>query len=171
MKLYAPVTTIVLIAGTVFFSSAAEATLVDFYFTLAPNAAQVVGVEVDSDGVGAGWLHLDTEANTIDWSIVYSNLTGDPTMAHFHGPAAPDENAGPQVPLDHTVNPMIGSAVISDTQEAQLFDNLWYVNIHTEAYPTGEIRGQVVRVIPEPATVALLALGTLFLGRRRRTSR
>jgi len=152
-------------------SASAEATLVDFYFTMAPNADQVAGAEVDSDGVGAGWLRLTTETNTIEWSIVYSALTGAPTLAHFHGPAEPGENAGPQVTLDHTINPMIGSAVIDDTQESQLLDNLWYVNIHTEAYPTGEIRGQLVRVIPEPATVALLACGGLILLRKRHRHR
>jgi hypothetical protein len=161
-------TATVLVFVVLLLSCAAQGALVDFYFTLAPNAEQVVGVDVDSDGVGAGWLHLNTTTNTIDWSIVYSNLTGAPTMAHFHGPATPQENAGPQVTLDHTVNPMIGSDVISDTQEAQLMANLWYVNIHTEAYPSGEIRGQITRVIPEPATVALLACGGLFLLRRRR---
>lgn len=168
MKSYAPIATIIVVAGTLVFSPAATAALVDFYFTLAPNAEQVVGVEVDSDGVGAGWLHLDTETNTIDWSIVYSNLTGDPTLAHFHGPAEPGENAGPQVALEHTTNPMIGSAAVSDLQKIQLLDDLWYVNIHTEAYPAGEIRGQVVRVIPEPATVALFAIGAVLCLRRSR---
>ena len=146
-------------------SPMARAVLVDFY--MAPNADQVVDGEVDSDGTGAGWLRLNPGTNAIEWSIIYGNLTGDPTMAHFHGPAGPGENAAAQIALDHTQNPMIGSAVISDDQELQLLENLWYVNIHTEAYPAGEIRGQVMRVIPEPATVALLTLGTLFLLRRR----
>lgn len=164
-------TAIIVAFAALLLSASAEAGLVDFYFTMAPNADQVAGTEVDSDGVGAGWLRLTTETNTIEWSIVYSALTDVPTMAHFHGPAEPGENAGPQVTLDHTTNPIIGSAVISDTQEAQLVDNLWYVNIHTEAYPDGEIRGQLVRVIPEPATAALLAAGALMLLRTPRRRR
>jgi len=89
-------------------SPMARAALVDF--CVAPNADQVVDGEVDSDGTGAGWLRLNPGTNAIEWSIIYSNLTGDPTMAHFHGPAEPGENAGAQVALDHTQNPMIGSA-------------------------------------------------------------
>ena len=156
------------VVGILFSSAAVEAALVDFYFTMGPNAGEVVGTEVESDGVGAGWLRLDTVTNTIDWSIVYDQLTGAPTMASFHGPAEPGENADVQVTLDHTMNPMIGSAVIDDVQKGQLLDNLWYVNIQTAAYPAGEIRGQIVRVIPEPATVALLVCGGLFVLRKRR---
>jgi hypothetical protein len=35
-----------------------------------------------------------------------------------------------------------------------------YVNIHSSAFPGGEIRGQIVAV-PEPGTMALGALGLL----------
>ena len=47
-----------------------------------------------------------------------------------------------------------------------------YVNIHTTAFPNGEIRGFVVAApVPEPAEWALLAGGLgalLWMGRRRR---
>jgi hypothetical protein len=50
--------------------------------------------------------------------------------------------------------------------------NQAYVNIHTSAYPAGEIRGFIVAApIPEPAEWALLAGGLaslLWAGRRRR---
>jgi len=143
-----------------------QAALVDF--TVAPNADQVVGLDVDSAATGAGWLRLNTDTHTIVWSLITSNLTGPLTGAHWHGPAAPGENADVQIVLDHTLNPMVGSAVLDSIQEVQLLDNLWYVNIHTAAYPTGEIRGQALRVIPEPATVVLLVLGAMCLFRSRR---
>jgi hypothetical protein len=40
-----------------------------------------------------------------------------------------------------------------------------YVNLHNANFPGGEIRGQ----IPEPAAFALLGLGLLGLGVRRRS--
>jgi hypothetical protein len=47
-----------------------------------------------------------------------------------------------------------------------------YVNIHTSAYPGGEIRGFIVAApIPEPAEWAMMAgglAGLLWMGRRRR---
>lgn len=50
-----------------------------------------------------------------------------------------------------------------------------YLNIHTAAFPTGEIRGFLVpaRAIPEPAAIGLFALGigALALARRGRKRR
>lgn len=49
-----------------------------------------------------------------------------------------------------------------------LFENKIYLNIHSATFPGGEIRGQLVPVIPEPATAALFALGGFALAVRRR---
>jgi hypothetical protein len=43
-----------------------------------------------------------------------------------------------------------------------------YLNIHTSAFPGGEIRGFLTPV-PEPATLGLMAAGALVVFRRRRT--
>ena len=37
-----------------------------------------------------------------------------------------------------------GSSEITEEQLEQLRDGLWYVNVHTEMHPDGEIRGQVM---------------------------
>lgn len=48
-----------------------------------------------------------------------------------------------------------------------------YLNIHTTAFPAGEIRGFTTSVVPEPSSVFLTAAGLLGVGvlvvRRRRT--
>lgn len=55
---------------------------------------------------------------------------------------------------------------------AGLLDGRAYLNIHTNVFPGGEIRGFLVKV-PEPATTLLLGLGlgSLLLGRRRQRRR
>lgn len=97
----------------------------------------------NSNGTAQAIVTIDTDNGTLTWSVRYQDLSGPPTAAHFHGPAPRGSNAGPQVFLDHNQNPMQGSTTISSQQIIDLLNGLWYVNIHTEAFPPGEIRGQV----------------------------
>ncbi len=83
----------------------------------------------------------------VSWDVYWSGLSGDPTAAHFHGPASKNNKAGVQVDLGGNgfVSPFRGTAQLTDEQAGQLLDGQWYVNIHTAAHPDGEIRGQVLR--------------------------
>lgn len=54
--------------------------------------------------------------------------------------------------------------LITGAQANDLLAGLWYVNIHTDDYPTGEIRGQIrLNRIPEPTTVTLLFIAASAL--------
>ena len=96
-----------------------------------------------SEAAGSGTATLAPDTKVFSWDFSYSGLEGTETAAHFHGAAAACETAGIQVTLA-TGSPKVGSTTLTDAQIADLLAGLWYVNIHTNLYPGGEIRGQVM---------------------------
>lgn len=98
---------------------------------------------VETAATGTADITYDTESKELSWTVEHSGLSGDVTAAHFHGPAAPGENAPPVVPIE-VANLAQGSATLDDTQATALTDGQLYLNLHTAANPDGEIRGQVV---------------------------
>jgi hypothetical protein len=143
--------------------------------TLFNLGAEIDGLQetppVVTPGHGAATITYDDVTNQLNWTIYFTQLTGTTTDAHFHGPAAIGVPAGVQVPIPHTdgltTDTLIGSAILTATQETQLLSGLWYINIHTTFRPGGEIRGQV---LPEPGTLLLLGAGLAGIAARRRTT-
>jgi hypothetical protein len=93
---------------------------------------------------GSGTAAIKLDGDILSWVITYQGLTGPVTGAHFHGPAAANANAGVIVPFAGSLgSPISGSQRLTPPQIAGLRSGLWYVNLHTAAFPGGEIRGQV----------------------------
>ena len=100
----------------------------------------------DSKGTGTVVAKYDSATKKLTWTVSYKDLTGPASAAHFHGPAAPGVNAGPQITLEGSLaSPIKGESTLSDAQAADLAKGNWYLNVHTAAHPPGEIRGQLVK--------------------------
>ncbi len=113
------------------------------HFTASLNGAQETPPNA-SKGTGAAKVDLDTEAKTVAWTITYSGLSGPARAAHFHGPATAGKAAGVVVPITGALtSPISGQAAVNDGEIGDLRAGLWYINIHTDKVPGGEIRGQV----------------------------
>lgn len=89
---------------------------------------------------------LDRYTRQLRWKLQYAHLTGPVTGAHFHGPAEPGTSAPVVLPLSAaTSSPAEGAVQLSPTQADELMAGRWYVNLHTQAFPAGEVRGQLTQ--------------------------
>jgi hypothetical protein len=120
-------------------SGAAHAEMIKYSAVLS-GAAEVPPTETAA--TGSAEFTVDTEAKTVAWVYMTEGLSDDAAAAHIHGPASMTENAPPVIEV--AVEPLTGSAPITDEQAADMAAGNYYFNIHTEKFPDGEIRGQIV---------------------------
>ena len=135
----------ILLAAAAFMLLAPGARAETMKFHTTMNGASEVPPKA-TPGTGTVDATLDTATKKLDYNATWQDLTGPATMAHFHGPAEPDANAGVVVPWGtNPTSPFKGSATLNDQQMADLEAGKWYANVHTAANPTGEIRGQMTK--------------------------
>lgn len=107
---------------------------------------------VQTDGMGTATFSLTADESQLSYDIVASDLSGDVTGAHFHFSADGAAGSGGIVfPItDSVVNDGDGGATAEGIWNLTAEDvvnlrlNYIYVNLHTEANPAGEIRGNLV---------------------------
>lgn len=102
--------------------------------------------EVDATGssaTGTIYAVYDMANKKLSSTIMYDGLT--PTAMHFHKAAA-GANGGVEMEVTGPYSSgMTGSVTLNAEQEADLLKGMWYLNVHTEAHPGGEIRAQLVK--------------------------
>ena len=143
-------------------ASLSQAQTVQFRTDLS-GSNQVPPVESAASGTVTAIYDLSTKR--LSWNGEYSGLSGPATAAHIHGPAATTANARLVVWISENTDqcsqgecrsksdakapplasPFQGSAILTDSQTADLMAGMYYANIHTDAHPRGEIRGQLTR--------------------------
>lgn len=117
-------------------------TVVEFETTLS-GANQVPANE--SSATGSAILSFDTETKIFLLKVEHG--IAETTMGHVHKGAV-GENGSVVFPLaDNGASPQsFTSEPLTEEQEADLFNGLYYVNIHTEEFPDGEIRGNLIQI-------------------------
>jgi CHRD domain-containing protein len=100
-------------------------------------------------GEGTVSAQYDTFTEILSYTVDYSGLTGNAIAADFDGPATVRQEAEISLPVNGVLaSPIEGAASVDRTQAADLISGNWYFNIYTADHKTGEIRGQVLRIIP-----------------------
>ena len=172
--------------------AACGAARADFEATADLLGANERPIPTNSPGTGFADIFYNAAADTISYTVTFSDLTTPAQVAHIHiGPASgtgpivlPFTNPGPPHDLSGSFSGTLTNADIINQSQSGLTDisqiatqiqlGNAYTNIHTTLFPGGEIRGQLA-LVPEPASMMMMGLGVAgLLGydclRRRRAS-
>lgn len=96
-----------------------------------------------SAATGTATLVFNTTTKT--FTITVTHTIAAPTNGHIHKGAI-GVSGSPVFPFSSYTSPISYTSVALDaTQEADLNAELYYVNIHSAAFPGGEIRGQLLK--------------------------
>jgi hypothetical protein len=135
-----------IVAAFLFIHQHAQAQI---HFTAKLDGAQEVP-PVTTSATGTGTFTLNSTGTELAYHITFTGLSGARTASHFHNAAA-GTAAGVVRDIAFTGNTASGVWRNSDATQPltealvrELLSGRIYVNIHTAANPSGEIRGQVL---------------------------
>lgn len=104
-------------------------------------------VTTSNTGTFNGIYNKDT--NIMTFTVSWTGF--DATNMHFHK-ADPTTSGPPVIPVAGTGSPAKYTSPVSGTtralteaEEVDLLNGLWYYNIHSTKFPGGEIRGQLIK--------------------------
>ena len=100
-----------------------------------------------ADTAAGGYLKGEYShiSHVFKWQLFVNGLSSPMTRGYFHGPdGVGGEQGVVELNLPFADNALIGGATLTEAQAADLLAGRWYVDIQTQQFPDGEIRGPVV---------------------------
>jgi len=177
-------------------SLSARAATVDFTSTLTGGAERPDPTDSTATGTMTAQLNGSPGLWILTYEIIYEGLTGPATVGHIHDAINPEPTppfterfGAPVHDLDSLESPIQGDwsyadlgQPLTDSDVENLLAGRMYVNIHTEQFPNGEIRGQLLQVeeppppppppgvipLPAPLAIGLFGLSAAGLGAWKR---
>ena len=133
-----PLAGLALVAAT----GVASAKIIKLHAVLAPE------MHVTSKSSGKMNGTYNTRTHKLIYHVTHSGMSGKVLAAHIHGPAKPGGtyllSAPILVPLHVSDDGVVsGHTKLNATQAKTIEMGDSYVNLHTKAYPKGELAGQV----------------------------
>ena len=130
---------------------------VDLSYTSANPA-----VTTATTATGSAVVTLNETQKTVTVTGTFQDLSGPATAAHIHGPAAIGSNAGVVVGLTATAATSgtlsLPVTPLTSAQVAAMKAGMHYINIHTAANASGEVRGQIDNVPADIITTYTVGL-------------
>jgi ABC-type xylose transport system permease subunit len=116
------------------------------------SGAAELPTPVSSSATGTFAGTLDRATRVLSYTVTYSGIT--PVAGHLHRVTTASGTGPVEIPFAALASPIIGTTTLTtNTRVDSLINGFYYVNLHTTAFPGGEIRGNI-RV---PGQIALRA--------------
>lgn len=120
------------------------------------DAQQEVPVNGSVGSAGFGMVAIDTALNVLGYDVRVVALSALETAAHIHGFADPGFNAGVQQAIAPSPGAQkLGTWAYGAANETDVLLGRTYFNVHTGAFPGGEIRGQISSLPGEGSLVGV----------------
>ncbi|HZQ41137.1 MAG TPA: CHRD domain-containing protein [Rhizomicrobium sp.] len=97
----------------------------------------------DSDAFAEAQFSYDSATHALQYYVNYDGVA--PSKVDLHGPAAATDKAASVLDIPVSESPISGKLQLTPAEENELLAGKMYLDVHSQKYPAGEIRGQIVR--------------------------